>query len=281
MILADYHLHSSHSEDSEIPMEEQIEAGIKAGLKYMCFTEHMDKDWPEEAVPKEGEDASGAEDLKAFEVDTDAYYEHYLECREKYKDRVDLRFGVEYGFQPHLGLHNTEYVSRYPFDFVIGSQHLMDGIDVYYPETFDNIPEKEAYHRYFECILESICIFDGYDVFGHLDYIVRYGPNKNKYYSYKDHAEVLDEILSQLIKRGKGIEINTAGYRALGNEPNPCRDILRRYHELGGEIITVGSDAHNPGSVAYDFSRAESLLKELGYTHYCIFKDRHPEFLGL
>ena len=278
MIIADFHVHSSHSEDSDTPMEQQIEAGIAAGLKYMCFTEHMDKDWPkDDGIMKGGAPL----DMELFELDTDAYYKHCMECREKYKDRIDIRFGVEYGFQPHLAEHNREYTERYPFDFVIGSQHLMNGADVYYPENFADMSDREAFHAYFESELESICIFDGYDVFGHLDYIVRYGTNKNKDYFYKDHVDVIDEILRQLIKRGKGIEINTAGFRKLGNEPNPSSDILRRYHELGGEIITVGSDSHTPGSVAYDFDRARRLLLDTGYTYYCIFKDRTPEFISL
>ncbi|MCR4807495.1 MAG: histidinol-phosphatase HisJ family protein [Lachnospiraceae bacterium] len=271
MILGDFHLHSSHSEDSETPMEEQIEAGIKAGLKYMCFTEHMDPDWP----IREGEKP------EAFLLDTDSYLKHYRECRDKYADRIDLRFGVEYGFQSHLADHNREYVDAYPFDFVIGSQHLCFGMDVYYPEYFEGMTEKEAYRKYFESTLESVCLFDGYDILGHIDYVVRYGPNKNRDYSYRDHAEVIDEILMQLIKRGKGIELNTGGFRKLGNEPNPCTDILKRYRDLGGEIITVGSDAHRPASVAYDFARAQALLKDLGYSHYCIFKDRSPQFLDL
>ncbi len=270
MITADFHLHSSHSEDSETEMEKQIEAGIEAGLKIMCFTEHMDKDWSE-----------NADGRIMFEVDTESYYRHYLECRDRYRDRIDLRFGIEYGFRPHLTEHNREYINSYPFDFVIGSQHLMDGMDVYYPESFENKSEQEVYRRYFECTLESICLFDEYDVFGHLDYVVRYGPNKNKYYRYGDHEEVLEEILRQLIKRGKGIEINTSGFKHLGNEPNPCREILKRYHELGGELITIGSDAHEPGYVAYDFERARQLLLDTGYSHYCVFKDRRPEFVLL
>jgi histidinol-phosphatase (PHP family) len=268
MILGDFHLHSDFSEDSKTPMEEQIEAGIAAGLKYMCFTEHMDKDWP-------------ADDGALFDLDTDAYYDHYRVCREKYADRIDLRFGVEYGFQPHLVGHNREYAVKYPFDFIIGSLHLMDGMDVYYPESFAGMSEKEAYNRYFECLLESVCLFDEYDVLGHIDYIVRYGPNKNREYHYRDHEEVLEEILRQVIKRGKGIELNTAGFRKLGDEPNPSSEILKRYHELGGEIITIGSDAHRSVNVAGDFDRAGKLLKELGYEHYCIYKDRKPEFLDL
>ncbi|MCR5603601.1 MAG: histidinol-phosphatase HisJ family protein [Lachnospiraceae bacterium] len=278
MITADFHMHSAHSEDSDSPMEQQIEAAVAAGLKCICFTEHMDKDWPKDDGIKKG---GAPADKALFELDTETYYKHCMECRDKFRDRIDIRFGVEYGFQPHLTEHNRAYASKYPFDFIIGSQHLMNGADVYYPENFAELSDREAFRAYFENELESICLFDGYDVFGHPDYIVRYGTNKNKDYHYNDHADVIDEILRQLIKRGKGIEINTAGFRKLGNEPNPSTEILRRYRELGGEIITVGSDAHTPGSVAYDFDRAEKLLLELGYTYYCIFKDRKPEFISL
>lgn len=270
MILGDFHLHSSHSEDSDTAMEQQIEAGIKAGLKYMCFTEHMDKDFP-----------GSTDDKKLFEVDTDKYYEHYRECREKYEGRIDVLFGIEYGCQVHLKQHNENYVNQYPFDLVLASQHLVNGIDVYYPEYFEGMSEHEAYLKYFEATLESICVFDGFDIFGHIDYIVRYGPNKNKDYRYKDYEDVLDEILKQLIKRDKGIELNTGGFRKLGDESNPSREILKRYHELGGEIITIGSDAHKPEDVAGDFDRAEALLKDIGYGYYCIFKDRKPVFLPL
>ena len=270
MILSDFHLHSSHSEDSEAPMELQIEAGIKAGLKYMCFTEHMDKDFP-----------GSTEEKKLFEVDTDAYREHCMECRDKYKDRIDVRFGIEYGCQTHLGQHNKDYVNKYPFDFVIASQHLVDGIDVYYPDYFEGMSEKEAYRRYFEATLESICMIDEYDIFGHIDYVVRYGPDKNKNYRYKDHEDVLEEILKQLIKRGKGIELNTAGFKKLGDDANPSREILARYRELGGEIITIGSDAHKPEDVAGCFDRARALLEGLGFEYYCIFGKRRPQFLSL
>ncbi len=278
MIIADYHMHSTHSEDGRATMEEQIEASIRAGLKYICFTEHMDHDWPIEDDNSMDEEGNVH---KAFELDTDAYREHYLECRDKYSDRITIGFGVEYGFQEHLAAHNREYVNSYPFDFVIGSQHLCCGEDVYYPEFFEGMSEKEAYRKYFECTLENICLIDEYDVMGHIDYVVRYGPNRNRDYSYRDHAEVLDEILAQLIKRGKGIELNTGGFRKLGNEPNPSRDIIKRYRELGGEIITIGSDAHSPESVACDFDRAYMLLKETGYDHYCIFSNRKPEFFDL
>ena len=90
MIKADFHMHSAHSEDSDTPMEQQIEAAVEAGLKYICFTEHMDKDWPEDDGVKKG----GAPVGKAlFLLDTETYYKHCMECRDAYKDRIDIRFG--------------------------------------------------------------------------------------------------------------------------------------------------------------------------------------------
>ena len=286
MILGDYHLHSSISEDSDTPMEQQIEAGIAAGLKYMCFTEHMDRDFlnpVNSEVLRKYEPDLYAEGLKhrLFEPDMDAYMEAVTSMREKYKDRIDVRFGIEYGLQPHLREHNEEFINSYPFDFVIGSQHLCDNMDVYYKEYFERYSEKEAYRNYFEQLLENVTIFDNYDVLGHIDYVVRYGPNKNSNYRYSDYADVLEEILKQVIRRGKGIEINTGGYRSLENQPNPDASILKRYRELGGEIITFGSDAHKPAGIAYEFERARKLLVELKYEYYCVFKQRCPQFENL
>lgn len=130
-------------------------------------------------------------------------------------------------------------------------------------------------------ILENIAAFDGFDVYGHIDYVVRYGPNKNANYSYQKYADIIDEILKALIIKGKGIEINTGGFKYGLGHPNPAEDIIKRYHELGGEIITIGADAHQPEHVAFDFEKVPSILKEAGFTHYTVFKNRKPEFIPI
>lgn len=135
--------------------------------------------------------------------------------------------------------------------------------------------------EYFESILENIAAFDGFDVYGHIDYVVRYGPNKNANYSYQKYADIIDEILKALIIKGKGIEINTGGFKYGLGHPNPAEDIIKRYHELGGEIITIGADAHQPEHVAFDFEKVPSILKEAGFTHYTVFKNRKPEFIPI
>ena len=169
----------------------------------------------------------------------------------------------------------------YPFDFVIGSSHVVHGVDPYYPNYYDNRDEDTAYMEYFESILENIATDADYDVYGHIDYVVRYGPNKNEFYSYKKFSDIIDEILIKLIEKGKGIEINTAGFKYGLNHPNPTEDIICRYRQLGGEIITIGADGHKPEHIAYDFHKVPEILKNAGFNYYTVFKNRKPDFIKI
>ena len=93
--------------------------------------------------------------------------------------------------------------------------------------------------------------------------------------------EILDEILKRLVSKNIGLEVNTGGYHYGLGQPNPCACVIRRYKELGGEIITIGADAHSPEKIGYDFPKAASLLKECGFDYYTVFQDRKPQFLKL
>ena len=172
-------------------------------------------------------------------------------------------------------------MNLYPFDFVIGSSHVVHGCDPYYGEFFKNRREADCYREYFESILENLRVFSDIDVYGHIDYIVRYGSNQNRDYSYESYQDVLDEILRTLIKKNTGIEINTGGYHYGLGEPNPCTAVIRRYRELGGEVITIGADAHSPDKIAFAFDKAAEILKDCGFRYYTIFKGRKPEFIRL
>ncbi len=270
-VLADYHLHSSFSGDCETPMEEMVKKGLELGLTHMCFTEHMDMDFiyvkPEEAG--------------MFELDTDAYRRGLKKCREKYADRITVGYGVEIGVQPHISEKLTDYVHGHAFDFVIASSHVCNRKDPYYPYFYEGRSESEAYGEYFASILDNLKRFRDFDVYGHLDYVVRYGPNKDREYGYAKYKEILDAILQWLACHGKGLEINTGGIGYGLKEPNPCTDIIRRYRELGGETVTIGSDAHVPGRIAQSFSRAEEILKNCGFRYYAIFSGRVPQYIKL
>lgn len=267
-ITADCHLHSSFSGDSDTPMEEMIRKGISLGLSTMCFTEHQDYDYPDSP------DGPGS----IFLLNTDSYLYDLARLKTKYQDKIRLLFGVELGLQPHLMRQNAVYAKSYEFDFIIGSSHICNGRDPYYPSFFEGRSEEEAYREYFTSILENIKKCPNFDVYGHLDYVVRYGANMDKDYSYEKYKDILDAILELLLEKEKGIELNTGGIKKGMRDFHPCMGVLKRYRELGGEIITIGSDSHDAPHIAEHFDRAAEALKECGFRYYTVFEKRTPEF---
>ena len=263
MITADFHTHTSFSTDSDEPRCTAAQAAYERGIKTMCITEHMDFDYP------------GGE----FILDTAAYRAELMRVRELYAGRMEILFGVELGFMDYLAPRLCGYIKDWDFDFIIGSSHLVAGEDPYYPEYYERLGDKNGMLRYFESILANIKAYDGYDVYGHLDYAVRY--SKAKSYAPADYAEITDEILKALIEKGKGIELNTAGLKYGLGWAHPHPELLKRYRELGGEIITVGSDGHQAEHYAYGFDMAGDILKAAGFSYYAVFRARKPEFVRL
>ncbi|MGN0686923.1 MAG: histidinol-phosphatase HisJ family protein [Oscillospiraceae bacterium] len=263
MIKADFHVHTSFSTDSEELMENAVNSAIAAGLDILCITEHMDIDFPT------GE----------FMVDTAAYHKELYRLKEKYSGRIELLYGIELGLMDYLAPKLHEYIAGEPFDFIIGSSHLVDGMDPYEPEFFGKYGDHNGILRYFESILANISAYDGFDVYGHLDYAVRYSGAKS--YDPSEYSDITDEILKKLITMDKGIELNTAGLKYGLGWAHPHPQVLKRYKELGGEVITVGSDAHCGRHIAYDFDKAEDILKGAGFRYYTIFRNRKREFIKL
>lgn len=268
MIIADCHVHSEFSADSATPMEKQIEQAIASGLKIITFTDHYDLDFP----PLDGQD---------FLFDISSYFDKITKVKEIYGKQIQIRYGVELGVQPHLGKECRRISEEYEWDFIIASTHLIFGLDPYYPEVFEKYSEQVCYEEYFRMSYENMKIFSEFSTYGHLDYIVRYGPNKNKEYSYERYKEWIDKCLKYLIEQGKALEVNTSGYRSGLGHANPQTDVLVRYRELGGELLTIGSDSHAPDQIAYDFLRAEQMLKEIGFRYYAVYRNRIPEMLRL
>ena len=132
--------------------------------------------------------------------------------------------------------------------------------------------------------LANIRAFDDFDSYGHLDYILRCGPSsadgsspeRSSSYLYEKYADVIDPILCELILREKALELNTSPLKKGFPETNPGKAILKKYHDFGGRLVTVGSDAHTPEGVGFAFDRAAALLKECGFTEYATFEKRQP-----
>lgn len=287
MIRADYHVHSSHSGDSSESILNHITEAIKHNLQYLCFTDHMDLDYP--VTPPGHED-----EACDFTLDIESYHREIIKYQNSNKSSIldqaiaadvssvpEIMYGIELGLQPQVANDNKKIATSNKFDFIIGSIHVFDSQDPYYPEFWIDKKDSEIYRRYFESMYENICIFDDFDVLGHIDYLFRYGKEKDLSFKYVDYADELDSILRKIIESGKGIEINTGGLRSGLKFPNPNPEILNRYKELGGEIITVGSDAHIREHLAWNFDAAEAILKNCGFEYYTVFKDRKPTFLKL
>ncbi|MDD3340254.1 MAG: histidinol-phosphatase HisJ family protein [Lachnospiraceae bacterium] len=266
-MLADMHMHTHFSTDSHADMNEMVEQSIRAGIPSICFTDHIDWEFPEEGV--------------VFDFDIHEYEKAIQEARARYGKDIQIGMGVELGMQPQLVCPYMKLLEEHPFDFVIGSMHLVNGRDPYYPEAFAGRSDREVYRDYLEGTLENIKAFHGFDSLGHLDYVVRYGQHKAEEYSYEAFSDVIDEILKQLVKDGKGLEINTAGLRKGLGFPNPHPQVMKRFRELGGEIVTVGSDSHKPYSIGYDFDKAKDILLECGFSYYTQFRERKPDFIKI
>ncbi|MEG7531462.1 MAG: histidinol-phosphatase HisJ family protein [Hungatella sp.] len=265
-MFSDVHMHTEFSGDSHTPTATQIEQAISLGMKEICITEHHDYDVHSETD---------------FILDLDSYLPAMKKLQAIYADRIRVNIGIELGLQLHIKSYLDHLILQYPFDFIIGSCHFIDGIDPFYPSFFEGRTEQETYEHFFDVTLQRIRQMDCFDVLGHLDYIVRYGPNQNRDYTYEAYQEYIDPILVALIARGKGLECNTGGFKYKLGHPNPCEKILTRYRELGGEILTIGSDAHKPNEIGYEFDKLKELLLHCGFRYYTVFHQRKPDFFKL
>ena len=277
MIQADMHMHTWFSTDSEACPRDMADEAVRKGLKAICFTDHFDKDdleWGEEGI-----------------FDVDAYFVEMQKLQEEYAGKLNIRIGIELGLRTYLKDYYEELTKKYPFDFVIGSVHNVpykkdaEGNILYTDpaaeKLFTDRTDKEAYRLMMETTLENVRTSDCFQTLGHLDYVVRYGKSREKEYSYTDYADIIDEILKLLIEKEKGLEVNSAGLKYGLPFAHPHPDVLKRYRELGGEIITIGADAHKPEHIAYDFAKAEEILKSCGFKYYTEFFEQKPVFKQL
>lgn len=274
MILADTHTHTKFSSDSKAEPNEMLAAAKAAGLFTLCFTDHMDLDFP-------GDDT-------LFVFDTKEYFKELLPLKEQTssdKTMPELLLGIELGLRPNrpdLRDRMDTLLAEYPYDFVLGSTHVVDELDPYYQEYWD-LPGDRLL-RYFEDIRTNVAEHTNFDSLGHLDYIIRYLPDSVslvKDYTVRDYADLIEETLRTLISRGQALEVNTAGLRKGLSFPHPKEEILRRYKELGGELLTLGSDAHYPSDVGADIKRCAGILKDLGFRYYAVYKERRPGMVTL
>jgi histidinol-phosphatase (PHP family) len=258
----DTHIHSSFSVDSEMDANKACKKAINLGLDGIVFTDHLDFDFP------------GCD----FILDFNEYSSFMDLLKKDYSDNLTVLKGLEAGIQPHTIDRTSDIIKSYNFDYVLASVHILDGMDPYDGIYYRDKGKKEAYRGYLEAILFMVQNFPDFDSLSHIDYITRCSFYNDRSLKYKEHSDIMDEIFQTLIAKGKGIEINTGSYKEIYSQSEFDIDILKRYRELGGEIICTGSDAHSLKYIGYMFGYVKTLLLNAGFKYTTVFKKRIPEF---
>lgn len=263
--LVDCHVHCDYSDDSSAKAHDEVERAIELGLKGITFTDHYDIDYPNQKYHFEFDVANRRADI--------------TDMRNRYQDKIAIFHGIEIGIQPHVVKQSLEVIKNGQFDCVICSTHAVDGFSLCSQSGFfEGKTQEQAYKRYLEEIYETITKFSDYDIVGHIGYVRRYGSYTQRSMPYRQYHDILDMILKKIIEAGKGIEINTSGFFYKLGTPIPELDIILRYKQLGGEIITIGSDAHTVARVGDSFDQAKKILKHAGFKYSAYFHNRKSVF---
>ena len=256
----DFHMHSRVSFDGHDTGLALARAAVNAGLEEICFTDHIDYD------------PFGTMGNMAF--DTARYNAEYDDLEVP---GLKIRRGMEFGMTRDNVDQFQKDLQRREFDFVLGSIHFVDGLDVYFQPFWEGKTVWQAERRCLEETLACVELHDDFDVLAHLTYIGKtLAHPAPRPVPYGEHREILDEILRILADKGKGLELNTSGLDRCGGFL-PTADYFRRFKELGGQIVTVGSDAHRTNRVGQYSREACALLKEI-FGYVCTFEDRKPIF---
>ncbi|MGL5675541.1 MAG: histidinol-phosphatase HisJ family protein [Cellulosilyticaceae bacterium] len=252
----DCHLHTAYSADSKMAIDEVVAQCQHLGIGCI-LTEHMDMDFPGDLV---------------FECDVPAYFKAYAPLRSE-----KLLLGIEIGMQPSVVKENQELISTYPFDFVLVSTHVVDGVDLCNEAYYKGRTKEEAFGRYLDVMYENIQQLEDFDAMSHMDYISRYCPYEDAEITYEVFQGGIDQVLENLVAKGKVLEVNTKRFRLPGVKAN-YEKILRRYKELGGQAVTLGSDAHESMYIGSHFAEAKVLCDRLGL-EVVYFKERRRRSL--
>ncbi len=278
MYLADYHMHSKYSCDGKMEISTMCDLAIERGFSEIAITDHVDisSDLPYDYY--RDLEATGGDECQ---MDIVGLYKELAEKQEFYKGKLVLRAGAELG-QPHVNPAAGEaFVNDYGsvLDFVLGSVHAMENdTDVYYMD-YETMNVAEMYDKYVESLI-GLAKFGNFDVMGHLTYPLRWVYQfKRERLDLKPYEERFRTLFKLLIEEGRGIELNVSGlYREI-KETMPPMSLIKLYKECGGEVITIGSDAHTEEHLGLYQKEGREMLQEAGFRYFTTFEKRKPIFL--
>ena len=273
--LIDFHLHTKFSDDSILEIDDLVDAAIEKNIKILCITDHVE--------PEEFEENRLSKELK---LKTESYFKEIAELRQKWESRsssreVKILTGVELGLSPETLDIGKKYIKANSFDFVLGSLHAVNGREVNDRSLYELRDEKEVLRIYLEELYRCIKKFDEFDSLAHIDlirrYIKRYKGKNEIFYCFNPDPELnylVDDILRIIRDKGKGLEVNSSGYRYGLLTPMPSFEVIKRFRGLGGEIITIGSDAHSTNQVGEKLQNVREIILEAGFKYVFKYEKR-------
>lgn len=260
-IMIDTHTHCYHSQDSRTPARDMIEGAIAKGLQYIALTDHYDLDmlgFPQ--VPQ---------------IDLPRHFEELTILKEQYKGKIQLAIGIECGWAKDVQDDYARNLAPYEIDMTINSVHMIDGKDCYAEGYYDDLPMDKCYDDYLNCVIDSLDAPYHFDSIGHLGYIMRKAPYPDPIMKYKQFGDKLDHILRTIIDKGVALEVNSH-VKSLPLCCLPTPGVLTRYREMGGELVTFGSDAHVVARIGDKYSEVAQLLQSLGYKYVFKYLKHRP-----
>jgi histidinol-phosphatase (PHP family) len=256
----DYHIHTLFSDDSNSTVTDMIDAACDLGYLEVALTDHYDPAYPNRNLP--------------FDLDFSGYERMLEHVSREYLGKIHIVKGIEIGLQEPVLKKCSAAVSAYNYDFIIGSFHCAEGKELYGGDFFKDKSIKQSYIDFYTYMYNCLSVYKDYSVVGHFNIIDRYSaqlPPDSVYF------DIVETIFKKIIDDGKGIEINTSSFRyGMGDRRTPATEILRLYKELGGDIITIGSDAHYPKHVGYKIGHMPEYLKSIGFKYLTTFRDKKP-----
>ena len=275
-MLADYHVHCMFSDDSWYAPEKVCADAWKQNLDEICFTDHVDY-----GIKPDGDDALSAkvmEGQRVVNVDYDAYFPCIAELREQWAGRLSIKTGLEFGVQTHTIPQFNALWDKWgsELDFTLLSIHQVGDKEFWTGEFQEGRSQQEYNLAYYQELYDVTTSFEHWSVLAHLDLIKRYDPAG--ILDFPANRDLVAATLEQVVAQGKGIELNTSSVRYGLKDSQPAEEILRLYLDLGGKIITLGSDSHAPEHLGAYLRHFQKYLAHLGFAGFCTYDKMVPTF---
>lgn len=261
----DFHIHSAISKDSDTSLMVMALAAREQDFDGLCFTEHLDPYFPD--------------DFEPFTIDWPAYKSQIAAAREMFPE-MEIYMGIEAGLNPNSYVGINKQIEENQPDFVLGSMHCTDEMTIGEYDYYDRYDKRKTQEDYMTCLIKNMRDFDNYDVVAHIGFLSKFAPEEGWEIHYSEMPDYIDELLKIVIAKGKGIEVNASGLKN-SKFTLPTKDIISRYKELGGEIITIGSDAHSGEYAGFEYDYVCSMVKHCGFEAAAKFSGRTPKFYEL